>query len=265
MGFFDEDIIYSYKNNELFDEPVPMDVLIDLCRKGKVAFRDIFISDITHQYLDYVAGLEEKDYDNISSFILFAGTLLELKSSSLLPKVEEDVLEEEGMSDDDYFQMRLEEYDILRDACEKMKPNEILNRFYRDPLYDENDFNVIIKNYNLDKMITAFTLMMEKIEFTDDPKIPKTIIKERFTVADRVREIVEIVRALKIVNFTTLFEPDYSKMEKVNTFLALLELLKEQVVTVEQAEPCGEIVIRHSPLTDKFNAEEVLEDVDTYD
>ena len=60
---------------DLFEDPVPIEVLLEMCKKGKVDIRDIFVSDITEQYIKYVAELESKNYDNISSFILFASTL----------------------------------------------------------------------------------------------------------------------------------------------------------------------------------------------
>ena len=95
-------------NCDVFDDPVPIEVLLEMCRKGKVDIRDIFVSDITDQYIKYVSELEVKDYDNISSFILLASTLLELKSNSLLPKPVE--VDENELSDQERFFLKMEEY-----------------------------------------------------------------------------------------------------------------------------------------------------------
>lgn len=250
----------------VFEDTVPLDILLEMCKKGKIDIKDIYISDIVERYMEYVASLSIKDYDDISGFILLASTLLEYKSNALLPKLELNEIPEEIPSEQ-LFLMRLEEYRILKEAGEKMKDSEILHRFYREPLFGEDDYKLVIKNFDIDKMIKAFTMLMERVEVEEDSALPKTIIKERFTVADRVIELVEILRALKVVNFLMLFEEDFSKIEKINTFLALLEVLKQQVATAEQAESCGDITIRYCPLTDRFdnaNEEELLTSVKEY-
>lgn len=263
MGIFfadSNDFFYS-----LPEETIPLDILLELCKKGKVDIKNIFLSDITEKYMEYIASLEEKDYDNISSFILLASTLLEYKSAALLPKTEFTGETEEN-TPEELFLMRLEEYRLLKEASDKLKDYEILNRFYRDPVFGEDEYKLVIKSFNLDKMIAAFTLLMERVEFEEDAAVPKTIIKERFTVADRVLEIIEIVRAMKTVSFFNLFENDYTKQEIINTFLAILEILKQQIASAEQPEPGGDIILRHTPTTDKFNnnEEELLANVDGY-
>jgi Uncharacterized conserved protein len=261
MSLFDNSD-FEYK---VFEDTVPLDVLLELCKKGKVDIKDIFISDITQKFTEYVASLEVKNYDNISSFVLLASTLLEYKSSSLLPKIE-FAGENEDIPSQDLFLMRLEEYKILKEAGEKLSERELLNRFYRVPEFGEGEYKLVIKNFDLNKMIAAFSRLMERVEFAEDPDVPKTIMKERFTVADRVIELVEAIRAYKVLNFLSLFEPDFSKIEKINTFLALLEILKRQIAVCEQSEIAGDITIRYTPLTDDFDGsgEELLTDANRY-
>lgn len=243
---------------DAFEDPVPMEVLIEMCKKGKVPFTEIFVSDIIDQYIEYVAALPAKDYDNISSFILLASTLLELKSNSLLPKPQE--VDENQISDEERLFRKMEEYKLYMEESEKLKEKEILNRYYREPVFAEDDYRIIIKNFNLDKLIAAFSQLLEKAEYTEKQEEPKKIVKERFTVAERIMEIIEAIRAYKILNFFALFEPDYTRLEIINTFLALLEILKQQIAVAEQTEFCGDITLRYTPLTDNFDnaAEEVL-------
>ncbi|NCU33345.1 MAG: hypothetical protein EOM23_10565, partial [Candidatus Moranbacteria bacterium] len=238
-------------NCDVFDDPVPIEVLLDMCRKGKVDIRDIFVSDITDQYIKYVADLEVKDYDNISSFILLASTLLELKSNSLLPKPQE--IDENELSDQERFFLKMEEYKLYMEQTEKLRDREILNRFYREPVFAEDEYRIIIKNFDINRLITAFSSLLEKAEFDEKQAEPKTIAKERFTVAERILELIEAIRAYKVVNFFSLFEKDYTKLEIINTFLALLEILKQQIAAAEQNGFCGDITIRYTPLTDNFD------------
>lgn len=266
MSLFDKGIgIFDY-SCEALDNPVPPDVLLELCKNQKVDIKDIFISDITEKYIEFIQSLDEMDYENIANFLEFASKLLEYKSNALLPKPEftEDAPE---ISADDLFLMRVQEYAILKDASEKLRESEVLNRFYREPIFGENDYNLIIKNFSVDKMVNAFSMLMEKIEYEEDKTVPKTIIKERFTVAEKILQLVEEVRAYKYLSFFNLIDANYSKVEVINTFLALLEMLKQQIITVEQSEIGGDITIRYSSLTDNFgnnNTEELLKDVEEY-
>ena len=253
---------YFYK-----EEYLPMDILLDLCKKGKVDIKDIFVSDVIEQYIAFVQTMEEKDYDNISSFILMAAMLLELKSSELLPKVVfEDSDTEDILDPREMFLLHMEEYKLYKEAAEKLGTREILNRFYREPMFGENDYKLVIKNFDLSKMIKAFEHMMEKVEYEDEPNTEKTIVKERFTVADRVTQLIEIVRAYGSVKLYSLFEKDYTRLEIINTFLAMLEILKKQIARAEQL-PDGNILITHAADTDRMDAaaeEEMLKDVDGY-
>ncbi|HQC54172.1 MAG TPA: segregation/condensation protein A [Clostridia bacterium] len=221
----------------LYNEDVPLDVLLSMCSKEEVAIEDIFVSDITRQFIDYVSSLKDKNYEEISSFLLLAATLLELKSSRLLPKIEFDELEDGFIiSDEKLFELRAENYLVYKEAAGKLAKTEILNRFYREPEYDEKEYNLIIKNFDVNKMISAFSTLLEVIEFTEDSNVIKKIPTERFKVSDRIKFILEYMEVYKTAKFVDFIEPDFSKVEVINTFLAVLELCKEQFLSVSQEE-----------------------------
>jgi segregation and condensation protein A len=214
----------------LYNEDVALDTLLDLCSKKQVAIKDIFISDITSQFISYIETLDNRDYEEISNFLILAATLLEIKSSELLPKIDFEDINPDELSDADLFILRTEEYSLYRNVANKLQEMEILHRFYRSPEYDQNDYKIIIKNFNIDKMILAFTNLLENVEFSEDSEIPKTIPLERFTVADRMRFIIEYLNIYKESNILVLFEKGFSKLEIINTFLAILELVKESYI-----------------------------------
>ena len=188
----DDKFSFTSLSYHLYEEDVALDKLLDILKKDKVAIRDIFISSITEQYLAYVVSLtkEEKDYDDISSFLVLAATLIELKAASLLPKPEFEEYEDDVLSDEELFYLRTEEYAAYRDAAEKLRSYEILNRYYREPVFGEDDYKVVIKDFSLQKMIEAFSRMLEKAEFEEDHTAEKTIEKERFSVSDRMIDVV---------------------------------------------------------------------------
>lgn len=263
----DDKFSFTSLSYHLYEEDVALDKLLDILKKDKVAIRDIFISSITEQYLAYVVSLtkEEKDYDDISSFLVLAATLIELKAASLLPKPEFEEYEDDGLSDEELFYLRAEEYAAYRDAAEKLRSYEILNRYYREPVFGEDDYKVVIKDFSLQKMIEAFSRMLERAEFEEDHTAEKTIEKERFSVSDRMVDVVEALRALSLIKLSDLFEPGFTKLEIINTFLAVLEIVKQQIAAISVEGDPGEIIIRHLPDTDKFNYEEdLLKDADEY-
>lgn len=263
----DDKFSFTSLSYHLYEEDVALDKLLDILKKDKVAIRDIFISSITEQYLAYVVSLtkEEKDYDDISSFLVLAATLIELKAASLLPKPEFEEYEDDVLSDEELFYLRTEEYAAYRDAAEKLRSYEILNRYYRGPVFGEDDYKVVIKDFSLQKMIEAFSRMLEKAEFEEDHTAEKTIEKERFSVSDRMIDVVEALRALSVIKLNDLFEPGFTKLEIINTFLAVLEIVKQQIASIAFEGDPAEIILRHLPDTDKFNYEEdLLKDADEY-
>ena len=263
----DDKFSFTSLSYHLYEEDVALDKLLDILKKDKVAIRDIFISSITEQYLAYVVSLtkEEKDYDDISSFLVLAATLIELKAASLLPKPEFEEYEDDVLSDEELFYLRTEEYAAYRDAAEKLRSYEILNRYYREPVFGEDDYKVVIKDFSLQKMIEAFSRMLEKAEFEEDHTAEKTIEKERFSVSDRMIDVVEALRTLSVIKLNDLFEPGFTKLEIINTFLAVLEIVKQQIASIAFEGDPAEIILRHLPDTDKFNYEEdLLKDADEY-
>ena len=252
----------------LYEEDVALDKLLDICKQDRVAIRDIFVSDITQKYLDYVVELakEDRDYDDIADFLVLAAPLVELKANSLLPKldfVDTDI--DDLMTDEQLFFLRAEEYEAYRNAAEKLRGYEVLNRFYRDPVFGENEYKLVIKDFSLQKLIDAFSRMLERAEFEEDRTAEKYIPNERFSVADRVIDVVEALRAFSKLKLTDLFDKDFSKLEIINTFLAILELVKQQIATIAQENAEAEIFVERTPLTDTFNVQEdLLTDADEY-
>lgn len=254
-------------DNQAFDGPI--DLLVNMVRESKINVMDIFVSDITRQYVEYVKTLKELDYEYVSQYITMAATLIEIKSSKILPMDEEiygdyndelRTMEEQIISD--------VERRMLLSFPEKLKPLEVINLFYNEPVYDESDYKLVVKNLTLEKLLDAYKLVLERIEYHSHDNEPKTITKEKFTVADKVREIASIIRTDKKVSFFTLFEPTYTKLEVINVFLAILELVKKQIVAAVQENGNGDILLEHHPEDNfdelKLNDEELTKDVEEY-
>lgn len=252
-------------DNQAFDGPI--DLLVNMVRESKINVMEIFVSDITRQYVEYVKNLRELDYEYVAQYIIMAATLIEIKSSKVLP-VEED------FSDyaDELHEMERQlvsdvEKRLLLSFPEKLKPMEAINLFYNEPVYDEKDYKLIAKNLTLEKLLDAYKLVLERIEYHSTDNEPKTITKETFTVADKVKELASKIRTENKVNFFSLFDKTYTKVEIINVFLAILQLIKKQVAKATQ-ESDGDILLEHSS-EDKYDAmkendEELLKDVEEF-
>lgn len=220
----------------------PLDLLLKLIKDAKLDIKTVKLAEITSQYLEVISDMTNLDMVEACGFINIAATLVEIKSKSLLPREEEENDEPE-IPEEILLKLRLEEYQLLQEASVKLKEIEDVNKYYKAPDETVGDYRYVLKQMTLDALLDAFTKMMQRIEIKEAKVEHKTIQKDRFTVDDKIHEIKEVVRQKKKVVFTELFDSDYSKIEVITCFMALLELLKLQQIKVSQEENYSEIII----------------------
>ena len=227
-----------------YDEPLGL--LYDLIKKAEIPIEDIFISDITSQYVEIIRETpkEELDYDYAGDFIAMAADLVYLKSVRTLPKEDDDIVDED---DPEYERMllinKIKEYALMKEQSEKLKEIETINRFYRAPTYSDKDYRVALVNFSLPKLVEAFAKVLANADKREQSVIPKKVMKEKFSVHDQMENIRAIIAVRREMIFTELFEPDYDKSDIVTTFLAVLELLKYGRLRATQEQVFGEITI----------------------
>lgn len=224
---------------EKFDGP--LDLLLHLIKEAKVDIKDIFISKITEQFIDYVREMSDYPSEEIGDFIELASTLIQIKSKKLLPVPPK---EEEDEEDPEQKLIRqLEEYKLFKEQAEKLKDLEDTGKFYKEPEKIAKEVRYELKDLSFDALLDAFAHIMHKIDVKAEIPKPKEIQKDRFTVAEKISEIKDRLLVESKVAFSSLYNGSYSKSEVINTFLALLELLKLQEVKVVQMETLAEIYI----------------------
>ncbi len=234
------EIVYHISD---FDGPIPL--LYELIKDAKIAIEDIFISQVTSQYVEIIKNTprEELDFDYAGEFITMAAELVYLKSIRTLPKEDEEITED----DPEYERMilinKIKEYAILQEQSEKLREIETINRFYRQPVYTDKDYRVALVNFSLPKLVEAFARVLANEEIHRQEIIPKKVVKDRFSVHEQMENIRLMISVRGSMKFTDLFEPDYDKSDIVTTFLAMLELLKYGKLRAEQDEVFGEITI----------------------
>lgn len=228
------------EENEILDEKIkykldnfegPLDLLLHLIKENKMEIETVRLSEITGQFLEYVQNLDYIDMEKASEFIEMAATLIEIKSKALLPKPEDIQPEDDP---EEILKRRLEEYKIFKEQSEKMKVLENVDRFYKEPDSDVGEVRVVFNQFNMDALIEAFSRVMHKVEIKQTVEAPRSIAKDRFTIKEKIQGIREVLADKKQIKFNQLFDEDYSKIEIITTFMALLELLKMQKIKVVQ-------------------------------
>ncbi|MBE7073873.1 MAG: hypothetical protein E7379_02140 [Clostridiales bacterium] len=228
LSFVDDSVRFRLDNFE-----GPLDLLLHLIKDAKLDIMTVQLSEITKQYLEYMKDLSSIDMDRASEFIIIAATLIEIKSKHLLPVESEERLEIE--ESEELLMKRLQEYNLFKETGKRLREIEDINKMYRAPGKETEKVKVIIKDMVLDKLLDAFAGLLAKQEARGKEKEePKKIVKDRFSVAEKIVSIRGYAREHKRFPFDELFQEDMTKSEMINVFLALLELLKLQNVRVEQ-------------------------------
>lgn len=263
----DKDLIANASQDELDDvcemvfkfqdQEGPLDVLWKLVKSTKLDIKDVKLSQITEQYLDYVRQMNGVDMDTMSWFVREASALLEIKSKSMLPKEKEEV-EEDELDDEELYKRRMELYRIFKESSVELASIENVDRFYKTPDESVGDYRIILKDMTMQNLVEAFSKLLVKIDQKQRPQITeRKIQKDRYTVKDRMDALKEALNTEKVIKFSDMFKGDFTRGEIINTFLALLELLKRQLASVSQDNVFSDIVIQK-----KEGGQELVDDAE---
>ena len=227
----------------------PLDLLLHLIKESNLSIMEVKISEITDQYMKYMEGISELDMEETTAFLDMASRLLEIKSRSLLP-VENIENDEEELDPETQLKIQLQEYQLFKEAGGELHNIENVNRFYKQPDKSVGDTRIVFNQFNLDKLLDAFAFILMRTKDRDNPQ-EKKISRDRWTVADKIAFLTNILKDNKEINFFSLFDESYSKLEVITVFMAILELLKFQKIEVVQAERYADILIRRKEIGDE--------------
>ncbi len=238
----------------------PLDLLVHLIKITKIDIREIFISDITEQYLEMMKEIDDVDVEKASEFIDMSATLLEIKSKHLLPRDDEVAPEEDP---EERLFRQIEEHKLFKEQTEKLAKIEDVNSFFKEPDSSVGEFKYELpEKLSLDLLVKAFSDLMQKVTIKAEVVQEKKIVKDKFTVAQKISQIKDVLLSKKEFRFSSLFEEEHTRSEVINTFLALLELLKRQYLTVKQNGLFDDIDIVRNDDIDSRLTEEVGNEFD---
>jgi segregation and condensation protein A len=218
----------------------PLDLLLYLIRRQNLNILDIPIAEITRQYVKYIGLMEDLRLELAAEYLVMAAMLAEIKSRMLLPRPTLTDAEEEDPRAE--LVRRLQEYERYKAAAEELGE---LPRVARDvfPLRVDVTERVVIKaqaEVSLDELLEALADVMARAELFTNHQIQR----ETLSVRERMAETLSRLDGDAFVEFSALFDPDEGRLGLVVTFLAVLELLKESLVQLVQAEAFAPIYLK---------------------
>ncbi len=224
---------YKVKLENVFEGP--MDLLIHLIKKNEVDIYDIPVALVTEQYLAYMEWIKLLDIDNVGDFLVMASTLAHIKSRMLLPQ--------HGIGDDEE-DPRLElvrplaEYLRIKSAAQALADRDLLGdtiftrKAKAKPFIDEDPEMIQV---GLFELIDAFQRVLNKVGKDHTVEIPT----DEISVKDRMNDVVAVLEDKGSVTFTELFQASDAKRYIIVTFLALLELMKMNLIRAAQGAESG--------------------------
>lgn len=244
-------------NIKLSDFEGPLDLLLHLIRESRLDIKTIALASVTSQYMDFLAQLDKLDLNLASEFVEVGATLVEIKSRNILPKpVEEEDDEEDPET---RLKAQLEEYRLLKEAGQKLQVLENVDRFYKDPAEFKPEYKYVLDNLSVADLVEAFTKIMHRMHKAAAPIVERQVRMDRFTVKDKIRDIRTRLTKLNEgrLQFFDLFDADFTKSEMINTFLAILELLKTQEIRARQENAFADIeIVKGESASDENKGEE---------
>ncbi len=234
----------SYKIKlQLFEGP--LDLLLYLVKKDHLNIYDIPIAEVTEQYLKYIELMQLLDLNIAGEFLVMAATLMQIKSKMLLPPDPSEQVEDEQEDPRAELIRRLLEYEKFKEIAQDLRQREQEQQevFKRPkPLNLPQDKEVYFEASLFD-LISAFSKALEEV-----PKeLFYEVIKDEFSVEDKVHQILHLLLERQSVLISELFSKSKNKLEIIVTFLAILELIRMKEIAACQKGLFGEIeVVRNT-------------------
>ena len=218
----------------------PLDLLLYLIRRQNLDILDIPIAEITRQYVDYIDLMSNLRLELAAEYLVMAAILAEIKSRLLLPRPPS----EEGIEDDPRAELvrRLQEYERFKKAAEDIEAMPRLERDFALVSVFVPDKSVIRlpPPVDLRELLLALKDVIKRAELTGRHAIQR----EALSVRNRMSDVLKSLDDGEFHPFEQLFNPDEGRLGIVVTFLALLELAKEHLIEIMQAEPLAPIYLK---------------------
>ena len=221
----------------------PLDLLLYLIRRHNLDILDIPLAEITRQYMQYIELMQELQLELAGEYLVMAATLAEIKSRMLLPRPPSGP--DEGEDPRAELVRRLQEYERFKRAAQEIDGLTRLERDVWPTVVELKERRVVraLPQITLQEMLVAFKEVVARAEMFAHHHIAR----ERLSVGERMSDILAMLGSAGFVEFTRLFRPEEGRMGVTVTFVAILELMREGLIDIVQAESYAPLHVRAAP------------------
>lgn len=217
----------------------PLDLLLELIEKEKLPITEIALSEVTEQFLFYLNSFEEKQPEVLADFLVIASKLIYLKSKILLPYI--------YPSNDEEEQSLAEQLKLYKQYVEASKVIlRLWERGYIAYPHIEEKLPIISKfngpvNVTLENLRISFEQLLKRLKPIEP--LPRISIDRSISVKQKIIFLYESLQKLKQFSFFEISEKAQTRTEIIISFLAILELVKDQKVAIKQSNSFDELII----------------------
>lgn len=219
----------------------PLDLLLELIEKEKMDITEISLSNVADQFLKYIEEANIIDPSSLADFLSVAAKLILIKSKALLPELEMEEEDEESIEELKY---RLQEYKRFKEAAQKIKSlysnkdrlfekayiGKINTAFYPGDQLDQD--RILLSARGLVNILDKFESLRQES------------VLETVSIKEKITDIQTMLSSQVEIKFTKIIEKSKSKVDAIVSFLALLELIKQKIISVSQKNNFEDIEIK---------------------
>lgn len=216
----------------------PLDLLLYLIKRNNLDILDIPIAEITHQYIEYVELMKGLNLELAGEYLVMAAMLAEIKSRMLLPRLPHTEEEADPRAE---LVRRLQEYEQFKQAAMTLDEIPRLERDFFSVSIERTIESVVVEpSVSLQELLFALKDIMQRAEMFSRHAVKR----ESLSVRERMSKILDMLKTETFSAFTELFDIEEGRPGVVVTFLAILELVRESLVVLVQAESFGPIHVK---------------------
>ncbi|KNC12942.1 chromosome segregation protein ScpA [Pseudomonas sp. RIT-PI-a] len=218
----------------------PLDLLLYLIRKQNIDILDIPVAEITRQYMGYVELMKSVRLELAAEYLVMAAMLAEIKSRMLLPR--SAVVEDEEHDPRAELIRRLQEYERFKAAAEGIDTLKRVGRDLYVPKLDAPQAKVrkLLPEVSLEELLMSMADVLRRSDMFESHQVSREALSTR----ERMSQVLERLRGGGFVPFVELFGVEEGKLGVVVTFMAILELVKEQLIELVQNDAFAAIHVR---------------------
>ena len=220
----------------------PLDLLLYLIRKHNLDVLDISMAELTRQYMSYIEMMQQHRLELAAEYLLMAAVLIEIKSRMLLPRPVKES-DEDGADPRAELMRRLLDYEQMKLAAQRINQVPQAGRdFELVQVLIERTVIERLPNVSVEDLRHAWLALLTRAKVNAHHRVRR----EELSVREQMTKVLRLLRDTDFVSFDSLFEQGASIPVLVVTFIAILELAKENMVEITQTETLGNIYVRTS-------------------